>query len=57
MWLIMSFVHQDLNLYNWTHVNLPVTIIFSHSSDLLFIFTVHAVQSGSWCIMCINVGN
>ena len=46
MWPIMSFLHQDLILYNWTPANLPVTIIFSHSSDLLIIFTVHAVQSG-----------
>ena len=44
-WPIMSFLHQDLILYNWTPANLPVTIIFSHSSDLLIIFTVHAVQS------------
>ena len=45
MWPIMSFLHQDLILYNWTPANLPVTIIFSHSSDLPIIFTVHAVQS------------
>ena len=57
MWLTMSRLHQDLIVYNWSPVNLPVTIIFSHSSDLLFIFTVQAVQSGSWCIMCINAGN
>ena len=46
MWPLMSFLHQDLILYNWTPANLPVTIIFSHSSDLLIIFTVNAVQSG-----------
>ena len=45
MWPIMSFLHQDRILYNWTPANLPVTIIFSQSSDLLIIFIVHAVQS------------
>ena len=54
MWLIMSFLQQDVILYNWTPANLPVTIIFSHSSDFLFIFTLHAMQSRIWCIMCIN---
>ena len=45
MWPIMSFLHQDLILYNWTSANLPVTFNFSHLSDLLIIFTVHALQS------------
>ena len=45
MWPIMSFLHPDLILYTWTPANLPVTIILGHSSDLLIIFTVHAVQS------------
>ena len=57
MWPIMSFLYQDLILYNWTPTNLPVTIIFSHSSDVLFLFTDHAVQPGMWCIMFSNVGN
>ena len=48
MWRIMSLLHQDLDLYNWTPVNLPVTIIFSHSSVLLIILTVHAVESWIW---------
>ena len=45
MWPIMSFLHQDPILYNCTPATLPVTIIFSHPSDLLIIFTVHAAQS------------
>ena len=45
LWTIMSFLHQDLILYHWTPTNLPATIIFSHLSDLLIIFTLHAVQS------------
>ena len=57
MWPIMSFLHQDLIVYNWPPANLPVTIIFSHSSDLLFILGDHAVKSRIWFIMCINVGN
>ena len=57
MWIILTFLHQDLILYNWTPANLPVTIIFNHTSDLLFIFTVDSVQSGIWCSMCINVGS
>ena len=51
MWPIMPFLRQDLILSN------PVTIIFNHSSDLLFIVTDPAVQSGNWCITCINVGH
>ena len=34
----MSFLHLDLIMNNGTSQNLPVTIIFNHSSDLLFIF-------------------
>ena len=56
MWPIMSFLHQHLIVYNWTPANLPVTIILSHSSDLLSIFTIHAVQSGIWCIMHVQSG-
>ena len=56
MWTIMSFLHQDLILYNWAPANLPVTIISCHSSVLLFIFSDHVVESGISCITCINAG-